>query len=167
MQSASSRVWTHVAVSISYDDNHYTTGTSMRMLTLLSEDDISLPKNTNWSTRGWRYDEKNSTILIKIADFLVSLWICISIVVGYFKPNPSLFYSKLGELQGFMPFLRVFVRKLMEFGLAYNDFTIKFGNHYDTGAPPLKQIRFYSVIEKERNKCRWLLPSLLTVDTFA
>ena len=27
MQSVSSRVWTHVTVSISYDDNHYTTGT--------------------------------------------------------------------------------------------------------------------------------------------
>ena len=27
MQSVSSRIWTHVAVSISYDDNHYTTGT--------------------------------------------------------------------------------------------------------------------------------------------
>ena len=28
MQSVSSRIWTHVAVSISYDDNHYTMGTS-------------------------------------------------------------------------------------------------------------------------------------------
>ena len=28
MQSVSSRIWTHVAVFISYDDNHYTTGTS-------------------------------------------------------------------------------------------------------------------------------------------
>ena len=28
MQLASSRIWTRVAVSISYDDNHYTTGTS-------------------------------------------------------------------------------------------------------------------------------------------
>ena len=28
MQSVSSRIWTHVAVSISYDDNDYTTGTS-------------------------------------------------------------------------------------------------------------------------------------------
>ena len=28
MQSFSSRIWTRVAVSISYDDNHYTTGTS-------------------------------------------------------------------------------------------------------------------------------------------
>ena len=27
MQSFSSRIWTHVAVSISYDDNDYTTGT--------------------------------------------------------------------------------------------------------------------------------------------
>ena len=30
MQSASSRIWTRVAVSISYDDNNYTTGTSFR-----------------------------------------------------------------------------------------------------------------------------------------
>ena len=28
MQPASSSIWTRVAVSISYDDNHYTTGTS-------------------------------------------------------------------------------------------------------------------------------------------
>ena len=28
MQSVSSRIWTHIAVSIPYDDNHYTTGTS-------------------------------------------------------------------------------------------------------------------------------------------
>ena len=28
MLSVSSRIWTHVTVSISYDDNHYTTGTS-------------------------------------------------------------------------------------------------------------------------------------------
>ena len=29
MQSVSSRIWTRVAMSISYDDNHYTTGTSI------------------------------------------------------------------------------------------------------------------------------------------
>ena len=28
MQSAPSRIWTQVAVSISYNDNHYTTGTT-------------------------------------------------------------------------------------------------------------------------------------------
>ena len=32
MQLASSRIWTRVAVSIFYDDNHYTTGTSQEVL---------------------------------------------------------------------------------------------------------------------------------------
>ena len=32
MQSVSSRIWTRVAVSISYNDNHYTTGTSTHSL---------------------------------------------------------------------------------------------------------------------------------------
>ena len=36
MQSASSRVWTHVAVSISYDDNYYTMGSSIFNQPLLS-----------------------------------------------------------------------------------------------------------------------------------
>ena len=31
MQSVSSRIWTRVAMSISYDDNHYTTGTFIQM----------------------------------------------------------------------------------------------------------------------------------------
>ena len=30
MLSVSSRIWTRVAVSISYDDNHYTMGTSKK-----------------------------------------------------------------------------------------------------------------------------------------
>ena len=32
MQSVSSRIWTHVAVSISYDDNHYTTDMALSMV---------------------------------------------------------------------------------------------------------------------------------------
>ena len=40
MQSVSSTIWTRDAVSISYDDNHYTTGTSsgvmVRQLLLIS-----------------------------------------------------------------------------------------------------------------------------------
>ena len=32
MQSVSSRIWTRVAVSISYDDNDYTTGTSIDLV---------------------------------------------------------------------------------------------------------------------------------------
>ena len=36
MQSFSSRIWTRVAVSISYDDNLYTTGTSSYLFIYLS-----------------------------------------------------------------------------------------------------------------------------------
>ena len=35
MQSVSSRIWTCVAVSISYDDNHYTTSTSLYCVLVL------------------------------------------------------------------------------------------------------------------------------------
>ena len=34
MQSVSSRIWTRVAVSISYDDNHYTTDTSIKTIVI-------------------------------------------------------------------------------------------------------------------------------------
>ena len=34
MQSVSSRIWTHVAVSISYDDNHYTTNAYLSYIEL-------------------------------------------------------------------------------------------------------------------------------------
>ena len=44
MQSASSRIWTRVAVSISYDDNHYTMGTILfyrpHILTVSAEKEI-------------------------------------------------------------------------------------------------------------------------------
>ena len=36
MQSVSSRIWTRVAVSISYDDNDYTTGTMVLDASLLN-----------------------------------------------------------------------------------------------------------------------------------
>ena len=36
MQSVSSRIWTRVAVSISCDDNHYTTGTSNKVFVFIS-----------------------------------------------------------------------------------------------------------------------------------
>ena len=35
MQSVSSRIWTRVTVSISYDANHYTTGTSMFVIIII------------------------------------------------------------------------------------------------------------------------------------
>ena len=64
MQSVSSRIWTRVAVSNSYDDNDYTTGTSdfhmidncsiavhafpMGVLTSLSVEEILLLRYVNW-----------------------------------------------------------------------------------------------------------------------
>ena len=36
MQSVSARIWTHVAVSISYVDNHYTTGIPLSLCLSLS-----------------------------------------------------------------------------------------------------------------------------------
>ena len=44
MQSVSSRIWTHVTASISYDDNHYTTGTSIT---------IKLTVVCQWLKRSW------------------------------------------------------------------------------------------------------------------
>ena len=35
MQSVSSRIWTRVVVSISYDDNHYTTSTSFYCIIII------------------------------------------------------------------------------------------------------------------------------------
>ena len=45
MQSVSSRIWTRVAVSISCDDNHYTTGTWRILCTLFSTADSGLCMN--------------------------------------------------------------------------------------------------------------------------
>ena len=42
MQSASSRIWTRVAVFISYDDNYYTTGTCWWSLNLLENNVLTL-----------------------------------------------------------------------------------------------------------------------------
>ena len=41
MQSVSSKIWTRVAVSISYDDNDYTTGTSWWVGIFSSFEEIS------------------------------------------------------------------------------------------------------------------------------
>ena len=47
MQSVSSRIWTRVAVSISYDDNDYTTGTSYGYLSE-SERNSMIGVRTHW-----------------------------------------------------------------------------------------------------------------------
>ena len=47
MQSVSSRIWTRVAVYISYDDNHYTTGTSRHFIQSMRVD-CSNSVNHDW-----------------------------------------------------------------------------------------------------------------------
>ena len=45
MQSVSSRIWTRVAVSISYDDNDYTIGTPIKLMISIEVDAIgTVPK---------------------------------------------------------------------------------------------------------------------------
>ena len=58
MQSVSSRIWTRVAVSISHDDNDYTTGTSLsRMVMTLTDMNGILPRtltSRSCTMRAWR-----------------------------------------------------------------------------------------------------------------
>ena len=42
MQSVSSRIWTRVAMFISYDDNHYTTGTSLKPFNSVQSNELWL-----------------------------------------------------------------------------------------------------------------------------
>ena len=44
MQSVSSKTWTRITVSISYDDNHYTTGTSMKVQLITAQQSQSFKK---------------------------------------------------------------------------------------------------------------------------
>ena len=46
MQSVSSRIWTRVAMSISYNDNHYTTGTLHYKVWIKGKEE----KSMEWST---------------------------------------------------------------------------------------------------------------------
>ena len=73
MQSTSSRIWTRIAVSISYDDNHYTTGTSkLRWLDALRWLCTSLPKVENEEKKGRRRF---------IADSCLSPCVCVCVCV--------------------------------------------------------------------------------------
>ena len=52
MQSVSSRIWTRVAVSISYDDNDYTTGTSKKKKKVGDTQYLAYI----WCWREWSFD---------------------------------------------------------------------------------------------------------------
>ena len=68
MQSVSSRIWTRAAVSISYDDNHYTTGTSHFPVIILNE--FKLVRQAAEGTLNIKY-LKNRVILKTDCDSLV------------------------------------------------------------------------------------------------
>ena len=56
MQSVSSKIWTRVAVFISYDDNNYTTGTSSVMVIDVGNEhlDSGLNSGQNFFHITWR-----------------------------------------------------------------------------------------------------------------
>ena len=76
MQSVSCRIWTCVAVSISYDDNHYTTGTSQSNIII---HELFTPK---------------STLTRSVSTYLIGLvWFYgISSIVAYLMPNLTYSY---------------------------------------------------------------------------
>ena len=51
MQSVSARIWTRVAVSISYDDNHYTTGTSFFYTSFTSQSVVCRESKIHYTER--------------------------------------------------------------------------------------------------------------------
>ena len=75
MQSVSFRIWTRVAVSISYDDNHYTTGTSSTGLNyeFSFSEEPSLPY---YYTHSWRENNWIHTFPKGIS----AMWNAISLV---------------------------------------------------------------------------------------
>ena len=57
MQSVSSKIWTRVAVSISYDDNHYTTGTSKFI-----QEEVNMEQWRSKKSGGGEADGKKITV---------------------------------------------------------------------------------------------------------
>ena len=68
MQSVSARIWTRVAVSISYDDNHYTTGTSITIIIILSFSRQRLQMIFHWSLSDSQSPQVSRTLLSILAD---------------------------------------------------------------------------------------------------
>ena len=127
MQSVLSRIWTRVAVSIFYDDNHYTTGrlTNLHLPTpLLGQDMTQGQYCFKWSLKGLN------------SEFSFSKTSCLTNAV-----EPSLPYYLLiagGRIIGFIPFPRVLVLCEMQSALSriWTCVAVSIsydGNHYTTG----------------------------------
>ena len=84
MQSVSSRTWTRVAMSISYDDNHYTTVTSkMEYMCFNQTGNISIQNSSSLKLVGKFTYLWSSVSLTKIDinTLLAKLWIALSILL--------------------------------------------------------------------------------------
>ena len=98
MQSVSYRIWTRVTVSISYDDNNYTTGTSS----------FGLP----------------STKLTNFTTYLLTIWLIVNRMRG-FMPSPKGINLKvnvivreqfeLAHYDFFIPHVNHFAKEVNEF----------------------------------------------------
>ena len=107
MQSVSSRIWTRVAVSISYDDNHYTTGTSTSKFFLLSTQSWkknswiqTFGKGTSassfriWTLNPWVYDDSHYTTSTQCLPMIRVFWLISTMLLfaclyssSYFKSS--------------------------------------------------------------------------------
>ena len=65
MQSVSSRIWTRVVVSISYDDNHYTTGTSNP---ISSEEKNDIKRAIYWQRSRSKEDRRHQLTRISCSE---------------------------------------------------------------------------------------------------
>ena len=69
MQSVTSRIWTRVAVSISYDDNHYTT------IYIRAYDEYDSQKSRHEKTLENYYNLKGKDIDVHLLSRGIILWI--------------------------------------------------------------------------------------------
>ena len=67
MQSVSSRIWTRVAVFISYDDNDYTTG--IKVLTEECEYMTAWANKFSMNIIQWWYERKDITSIVNLDMF--------------------------------------------------------------------------------------------------
>ena len=107
MQSVRSRIWTRVAVSISCDDNHYTTGTShislvsLVIISILSrylrkiEVFLILLNITTLVPSTLKVNAPSNNILGKINFLLLYIYMYIYIQVFTFQNNYSIFTVNL------------------------------------------------------------------------
>ena len=74
MQLVPSRIWTRVAVSISYEDNHYTTGTwnQLTVITLITFQSLRLPVFFGYLS-----------LYVSFREFLIIIIIIIIMIINY------------------------------------------------------------------------------------